>query len=355
MQLARHYLAPPRRGIEIGASAIAPFPGVRAFNIDQPQNGTYVAAQQRIAGRVIDVHAFADAAALPLQDESIDFVLASHVIEHMPDTLRALREWDRVVKVGGIVFLIVPHALRTDDHSRRRTDWQHHLADHALCTTAATDALIPGSHYHVWETGGFVDLLERLDRAGYLRWRIETLEDVDSRAGNGFTVVVRKLRSPDPLPPADPSRPVAFHQWVLRLPFQAIGHDLVWVAPGPEPLAPAGLPRGTYRVTPIHDGFPPAAGVAFERTVGEPVAAPVITRLSVIDSDLFVEGTGFHATTWLETRLPDGSPFRLLPFLRDGRLHVDMRGFVLPDALEVWAVNEPPGGGAGPAVTLRAR
>lgn len=40
---------------------------------------------------------------------TLDFVFSSHTLEHLEDWPRALREWFRVLKPGGIVFLYLPH------------------------------------------------------------------------------------------------------------------------------------------------------------------------------------------------------------------------------------------------------
>jgi len=50
-----------------------------------------------------------DGTKLPFADESKDYVFASHVLEHIPNHLEALREWFRVIKVGGYVIITVPH------------------------------------------------------------------------------------------------------------------------------------------------------------------------------------------------------------------------------------------------------
>lgn len=52
-----------------------------------------------------------DAADLSLfADESFDAVFSSHVLEHMADMGAALKEWSRVIKVGGFLCLYVPSA-----------------------------------------------------------------------------------------------------------------------------------------------------------------------------------------------------------------------------------------------------
>src|SRR3954468_17271504 len=64
-----------------------------------------------------------DASALPKPDSSCDFVLSSHVLEHLANPLRALMEWRRVLRPGGKLFMLVPHGRRTFDHRRPTTDW----------------------------------------------------------------------------------------------------------------------------------------------------------------------------------------------------------------------------------------
>ena len=52
----------------------------------------------------------ADAARLPLfADESAEAVFSSHTLEHIADWQAALREWWRLVKVGGYLVLYLPH------------------------------------------------------------------------------------------------------------------------------------------------------------------------------------------------------------------------------------------------------
>jgi len=42
------------------------------------------------------------------QKESYDFVYASHVLEHMNDPLKCIKEWFELVKPGGYLIIIVP-------------------------------------------------------------------------------------------------------------------------------------------------------------------------------------------------------------------------------------------------------
>lgn len=60
-----------------------------------------------------------------IADESLDFVIAAHMIEHTQNPLGALENWLRVVKPGGIIFLAVPHRDHTFDADRHLTTWEH--------------------------------------------------------------------------------------------------------------------------------------------------------------------------------------------------------------------------------------
>jgi SAM-dependent methyltransferase len=64
-------------------------------------------------------------------NDAYDALLASHVVEHLANPLGALAEWQRVVRPGGYVLLIVPHRDGTFDHRRPITSLAHLQADAA--------------------------------------------------------------------------------------------------------------------------------------------------------------------------------------------------------------------------------
>jgi hypothetical protein len=47
-----------------------------------------------------------------------DFVYASHVLEHTPNPLRSIKEWVRVVRGGGVIYLVIPNKQKTYDICR---------------------------------------------------------------------------------------------------------------------------------------------------------------------------------------------------------------------------------------------
>jgi SAM-dependent methyltransferase len=72
-------------------------------------------------------------------DDSYDALLASHVIEHMANPLGALAEWQRVVRPGGHLLLVVPHREGTFDHRRPITSLEH-IGEDAEQETGEDDA-----------------------------------------------------------------------------------------------------------------------------------------------------------------------------------------------------------------------
>lgn len=69
-----------------------------------------------------------------VSDESYDFALASHILEHIANPLQALNEWKRVVKRGGAVVVIVPENKRTFDVRRKFVTMEHLEADYRNAT-----------------------------------------------------------------------------------------------------------------------------------------------------------------------------------------------------------------------------
>jgi SAM-dependent methyltransferase len=83
-----------------------------------PASVRYVALDYPATGR--DLYAatpdvFADAAALPLADASMDGVVCLEVLEHVPDPARVLREIARVLKPGASAWLSMPFLYPVHD------------------------------------------------------------------------------------------------------------------------------------------------------------------------------------------------------------------------------------------------
>lgn len=72
-----------------------------------------------------------DAATLDtVADSSYDFLVAAHVIEHMRNPLGSIEQWVRVLRPGGLLYLIVPDKRTTFDRHRVRTLVPHLVLDY---------------------------------------------------------------------------------------------------------------------------------------------------------------------------------------------------------------------------------
>jgi SAM-dependent methyltransferase len=64
-------------------------------------------------------------------DNSYDFVLSSHNLEHFANPVKALKEWKRITRTHGSLILALPDYRRTFDHRRTPTPVEHMLEDFA--------------------------------------------------------------------------------------------------------------------------------------------------------------------------------------------------------------------------------
>jgi SAM-dependent methyltransferase len=165
-------------GIEIGGAAHNDF-GVNARNVDRYSSMDTVFKEEewRLCGRKRPVDLVAPGDDLPLEDDAVDFVLASHVIEHFPDPIRALKEWIRVARK--CVVVVVPHRDRTFDRDRELTPITEFVRRHEQAFTSPGD-----EHWSVWTLESFVAMCDEFGFAV-----LDSL-DPDDKVGNGFMVVL---------------------------------------------------------------------------------------------------------------------------------------------------------------------
>ena len=77
-----------------------------------------------VPGRAMKV---IDITSICLGDETYDYVVCNHVLEHIPDDRQALSELYRVLKKGGVAFLAVPLKGEKTDEDLSITDPQERL------------------------------------------------------------------------------------------------------------------------------------------------------------------------------------------------------------------------------------
>jgi SAM-dependent methyltransferase len=133
--------APGQRVLDVGCGFGAFHPalaaaGARVLAFDYSP-GMAGEARQRATRDGLPVQVLqADAQEIPLATNSVDHALASHMLYHVPDIERTLREIKRVVKIGGRVLITTNAA----DHSARLEE----LHRQAASELGLTPGEVPG-------------------------------------------------------------------------------------------------------------------------------------------------------------------------------------------------------------------
>lgn len=83
-----------------------------------------------------------------LGDASEDFIIASHLLEHLPNPIKTLKEFYRILKTGGILYMNIPDKRYTFDKERPVTSLSHLLQDYKNEATPETST----PHYQEWLT-----------------------------------------------------------------------------------------------------------------------------------------------------------------------------------------------------------
>jgi SAM-dependent methyltransferase len=64
-----------------------------------------------------------------IPSDAYDFLLSSHTLEHTANPIKALSEWIRVVRPGGLLLIVLPDKEHTFDHYRPVTTLEHMIED----------------------------------------------------------------------------------------------------------------------------------------------------------------------------------------------------------------------------------
>lgn len=128
-----------------------------------------------------------DGCELPSFDnESKDFIIACHVLEHTQDPIKTMNTWLSKLRPQGVLMIAVPHRDYCFDKDRALTSFEHLLRDFEGENVSERQHLIEWAHlnnvygnndveefisklkaedyrphYHVWDTDGFLDFLLR--------------------------------------------------------------------------------------------------------------------------------------------------------------------------------------------------
>lgn len=185
------------RGIEIGSGSRPMVKGsltvdlVTTFSTTNPYKVDYVA----------------DAHDLPMiHASSMDYVCASNVLEHLTNPIKAIIEWLRILKPGGILWLKIPDKRKTFDRKRERTRLGHliqdfrnnvpvddcnHIDNHNKNSDPLRKETHPYVHNHVWIPDDIVELIEYVS-SNHIPARVIKINDNTCKNAQDFWIVVQK-------------------------------------------------------------------------------------------------------------------------------------------------------------------
>jgi len=81
------------------------------------------------------------------EDDSLCFIIANHVIEHIANPIKTLERWHKKLKNEGILYLAFPDAMRCPDKVKRINSLSHHVKDYLSDTKEANDEHLLGFVY----------------------------------------------------------------------------------------------------------------------------------------------------------------------------------------------------------------
>jgi predicted SAM-dependent methyltransferase len=101
-------------------------------------------------------------------DESENFIIANHFLEHTQDPIGTIRNFIRVLRPGGVLFLTLPDKNATFDCDRPLTSFEHLVHDHEEGPSCSRH-----EHFVEW-----VRLKEKINDSS-AEGRIQHLENID--------------------------------------------------------------------------------------------------------------------------------------------------------------------------------
>lgn len=193
-------------GLEIGAAAhnafylphclnLAPCDGESfLYPLDLLDYNGYKKEQANYCAEPANVDALGDFTSIPFPDDTFDYLITSHVIEHVPNLFAAYVESSRVVKDGGVFFCIFPNRNAEPTDQMRALTTLEQMVDayeNRIDMSNMSEQAWRG-HYQVFSLQSMLRAINLINNVGLGHWLIECVEERDSKVGNGHTVVLRK-------------------------------------------------------------------------------------------------------------------------------------------------------------------
>ncbi len=176
------------RGLEIGAATYNDY-GLNARNVsDDDPFFTEAQHDRGVVPARVDIRA--DGANIPVASGSEDFVFSSHMIEHHPNPIAAIKEWYRIIKPNGYIIMVVPHRNALESDRDKPVESVLDLVDRWHSDYSGEGN---GKHYTRFTPETMCRLIDwGVEANVWPSMEIVAVKDPDDQVGNGFIVVLWK-------------------------------------------------------------------------------------------------------------------------------------------------------------------
>ncbi len=226
VQLARYLQGV---GLEIGALSqplTLPATVTHCFYTDHFDNDDLAIHYKEIPkSQFVNLDFVSDYHGLPFADNTLDFIITNHTIEHAENVFRVIHEFQRVLKPNGILYMAVPDKRSTFDLYRESVSFEH-LADEyhngalqnrethyrewvhgihryfnngAVLDETTAEAQVKdlmaqnySIHFHTWQASQFMRHMLQMRSELGIQLQLIDLVTIQINADNEFIVVLRK-------------------------------------------------------------------------------------------------------------------------------------------------------------------
>lgn len=109
-----------------------------------------------------------------IPSEKYEFLLSSDCLEHIANPIKALFEWNRILKLNHLMLLILPNKINNFDHKREFTTFEHIVHDYNN-NTEESDLT------HLREILSFHDLSKDPAAGDFEKFTIRSLDNFNNR------------------------------------------------------------------------------------------------------------------------------------------------------------------------------
>lgn len=187
-------------GIEIGALCYPLSTTANVVYIDRfDRKGLHKQYPDIQIKDMVLVNVVADGETLEVfENNSKDFIIANHFLEHCANPIKAIKNWVRVLKPGGVIFCAVPNKNECFDKDRETTSYTHLVNEfvsgniHKLQHYKENGVDIKTNysiHYHCWDQTAINEFMQKI--SDFFLLKIE--ESVYTEERVEFIFVLRKV------------------------------------------------------------------------------------------------------------------------------------------------------------------